>query len=33
MAITLKRNVLVINLDPAAEDFKYNCALGSYHIT
>lgn len=27
MAKTLKRNILVVNLDPAAEQFKYECIL------
>lgn len=27
MAETLKRNVIVVNLDPAAEIFKYNCDI------
>ena len=27
MAKTLKRNILVINLDPAAEKFKYECTV------
>ena len=29
MAETLKRNIIVINLDPAAEHFKYTCDIGS----
>jgi hypothetical protein len=28
MADTLKRNIIVINLDPAAEIFKYRCDIG-----
>jgi hypothetical protein len=27
MASVLKRNILVINLDPAAESFKYRCDI------
>lgn len=24
----LKRNILIVNLDPAAEHFKYRCDIG-----
>jgi GPN-loop GTPase len=27
MAETLRRNVIVVNLDPAAEIFKYKCDI------
>jgi len=27
MAETLKRNILTVNLDPAAETFKYRCDI------
>ena len=29
MAETLRRNIIVINLDPAAEIFKYRCDIGT----
>lgn len=29
MAENLKRNIMVINLDPAAETFKYKCDIGN----
>jgi len=28
MGQLLKRNILVVNLDPAAEVFKYKCDIG-----
>ena len=28
MAETLKRNILIVNLDPAAENNKYKCDVG-----
>ena len=30
MAETLKRNILVVNLDPAAENNKYKCDIGTF---
>ena len=29
MAQTLKRNILIVNLDPAAENNKYRCDVGN----
>jgi hypothetical protein len=32
MAETLKRNILIVNLDPAAENNKYKCDIGKEFV-
>lgn len=32
MGELLRRNILVVNLDPAAETFKYKCDIGTLYL-
>ena len=32
MGEILRRNILVVNLDPAAETFKYKCDIGKLYF-